>query len=301
MGGQIADIKKFSIHDGPGIRTTVFMKGCPLKCVWCQNPESISSYGQLSYVASKCINCGQCVSVCNEKAHGFEGVTHIFEREKCKACGSCAKVCLGNALIFFGKQKTVEELLPVLLEDRSFYEHSGGGVTLSGGEPLLQTDFCAELLKALKKENINTAIETCGFASRKALDKIIPYTDYFLYDIKQFDEEKHIKCTGQSNSIILENLQYLDKQGKSLEIRIPLVPMWNDDEDTLHKIGSFLGKLKNINLVRILPYHKLAACKYFNLAMENTLPDVPVPSDDDIERTVKLLKTYGVPAISGKA
>ena len=243
----ISNIKRFAVHDGPGIRTTVFFKGCPLKCVWCHNPESISFKPQTAFYRHKCIGCGAC-----REEH--------FKAEN----------CLGNARVLYGTEVTVEELMPRLLEDRDFYETSGGGVTLSGGECLAQADFCAELLKRLKQEGINTAVDTCGFVSREKLDKVIPYTDTFLYDIKAMDEAVHIRCTGQSNRIILENLRYLDALGKPIEVRFPYVPGYNDDQT--EKIAEFLKSLKNIKAVKVLPYHNYAGSKYLALGMDNTLP-----------------------------
>ena len=204
MKGIISDIKRFAVHDGDGIRTTVFFKGCPLKCVWCHNPEGISFKPQLAYYENKCIDCGECVSVCPSNAHKLTDEGHSFQRDLCIACGKCEEKCLGSALNFYGKEVTVDELLPTLLEDKGFYETSGGGVTLSGGECLCQADFCVKLLKALKKEGINTAVDTCGFVSQDALDKVLPYTDIFLYDIKAIEEDVHIKCTGQSNKQVLD-------------------------------------------------------------------------------------------------
>lgn len=267
---KITDIKRFAVHDGNGIRTTVFLKGCPLKCVWCHNPEAVFSQTQLAYYEHKCINCGKCVEVCTNKAHKIDNGKHIFDRSLCTACGKCEEVCLGDALKIYGKEYTADELLPILIEDKGFYDNSGGGVTLSGGECLLNADFCEELLEKLKKENINTAVDTCGFVSRKAFEKVMPYTDVFLYDIKAFDEDIHIKCTGQSNKIILENLKYLDECGKKIEIRIPYVPGYNSDE--INKIFDFLKEFKNIVKIRVLAYHNYAGSKYEALCMENTLP-----------------------------
>ena len=275
----VCDIKRFAIHDGDGIRTTVFLKGCPLKCVWCHNPESISVKAQLACYKHKCIACGECVKVCPVNAHRIENGKHIFNSELCIGCGRCEQVCLGNALKLYGKEYTVSELLPLLLEDRDFYENSGGGVTISGGECLLHPDFCQELLSALKKENIHTAVDTCGFISKYALDKVIPYTDVFLYDIKAADEKIHIKCTGQSNKLILENLKHIDECGKKIEVRIPYVPEYNSGQED--KIIQILKKFRNIIKVRVLPYHNYAGSKYEALSMENTLPKI-VPSDEDI-------------------
>ncbi|MBQ5900937.1 MAG: glycyl-radical enzyme activating protein [Clostridia bacterium] len=260
----ITDIKRFAVHDGDGIRTTVFFKGCPLKCVWCHNPESISFKAQTAFYKNKCIGCGECKM-------------ENFTPDK----------CLGEAQICYGKEITAEELLPLLLEDRDFYETSGGGVTLSGGECLCQSDFCAAILKALKEEGINTAVDTCGFVKKDAIDKVMPYTDVFLYDVKAFDEDVHIRCTGQSNKVILENLKYIDSCNKSIEIRIPYVPEFNDDQ--ISAIANFLKTLKNIKDIKILPYHNYAGSKYEALNMENTLPCI-LPTAEQIKIAEEIVK-----------
>lgn len=291
MKARIFEIKRFAVHDGDGIRTTVFFKGCPLKCVWCHNPESISFDTQLAYYKEKCIGCGECASICKSNAHKADENGHLFEESECIACGNCADACLGNALIFYGKEMTVDDLMPKLLEDKDFYDNSKGGVTLSGGECLCQSDFCAELLKKLKENNIHTAVDTCGFASRAAIDKVTPYTDVFLYDLKAYDEDVHIKCTGQSNKIILDNLKYIDSCGKPVEIRIPYVPQYNDDQT--EKIGKFLSELTNVIKVRVLPYHNYAGSKYRSLDMKNTLPEI-LPTDEEIKSAKEIIKAYGL-------
>lgn len=287
----ICDIKKFAVHDGDGIRTTVFLKGCPLKCVWCHNPESIDAEPQLAYYSHKCIGCGECVNACLNNAHKIENGIHIYDRELCKGCGACEGVCFGSALKLYGKKVSVSELMPILLEDRDFYETSGGGVTISGGECLIHPEFCAELLKKLKEENINTAVDTCGFVSRKALDAVIPYTDVFLFDVKAIDEDVHIKCTGQSNKIILENLEYIDSCGKDIEIRIPYVPGYNSDQ--IEKMCSILKNIKHLIKVRVLAYHNYAGSKYCALQMENTLPEI-VPSDNEMEEVRNYFINNGI-------
>lgn len=255
MTGNIFEIKRFAVHDGDGIRTTVFFKGCPLRCVWCHNPEGLTPVEQTAFYSHKCIGCGEC-----KKPH--------FTPEDCP----------GEARVLYGRSVTVEELLPRLLEDREFYENSGGGVTLSGGECLLQADFCAVLLRALKEEGIATAVDTCGFVPREALLQVIPYTDIFLYDLKAYDSELHRRCTGQTNERILDNLRYLAECGKAVEIRIPFVPEYNSGE--VEKLAKFLAPLQNIKAVRLLPYHNYAASKYKALGMVNTLPSrVPIEEE----------------------
>ncbi len=271
MTARIFEIKRFAVHDGDGIRTTVFFKGCPLRCVWCHNPEGLSSEQQTAYYAHKCIGCGEC------QKDGFT-----------------PEDCPGDARVIYGRKITVDELLPILLEDKAFYDNSGGGVTLSGGECLVQADFCAELLRRLKAEGIHTAVDTCGFVSREALDKVLPYADVFLYDIKAFDEDVHIRCTGQSNKLILENLKYLDSLGKSIEIRIPYVPEYNSDQ--MEKIASFLSGLHNVTKIRVLPYHNYAGSKYAALHIENTLP-ARLPTEEELaaaQNTVKQITNFDV-------
>ena len=284
---KIFEIKRFAVHDGDGIRTTVFFKGCPLQCVWCHNPEGIGFQPQIAFYENKCVGCGECALVCDNGAHRMEDGIHVFDREKCAACGKCAEACLGMALQLYGKEVTLQELLPLLMEDREFYENSGGGVTLSGGECLMQADFCAALLEKLKENGVHTAVDTCGFVSKSAIDKVLPFTDIFLYDMKAFDEDVHIRCTGHSNQRILENLKYIDSCGKKIEIRIPYVPGWNSDQ--IPKMAEFLKTLQNVTKVRVLPYHNYAGSKYEALEMENTLP-VQLPTEEEIKAAEELMK-----------
>ena len=279
MKAFISDIKRFAVHDGDGIRTTVFLKGCTLKCVWCHNPEGIGFKPQLAYYEHKCINCGQCIGACPNGSQTITNNLHFFDRTKCLACGKCVLKCLGEALNYYGKEVAVDELLPLLLEDKEFYDTSDGGVTLSGGECLCQADFCAELLKKLKERDVHTAVDTCGMVSREAFDKVIPYTDIFLYDIKAIDEEVHVKCTGHSNKLILDNIEYLNSLGKEIEVRIPYVPDFNDNQ--IEKIFAFLKPLKNVKKIRVLPYHNYAGSKYEALGMENNLPK-RLPTEEEI-------------------
>lgn len=282
MYATIFEIKRFAVHDGDGIRTTVFFKGCPLKCVWCHNPEGLRYEPQLAYYKNKCISCGECVTVCGQNAHSMNFGEHKLDREKCVSCGKCAEACFGNALTLFGKKMQVSSLLPILLEDKDFYESSNGGVTLSGGECLMQADFCAELLAELKTHGIHTAVDTSGFVPKSAIDKVMPYTDIFLYDLKAYDEDVHIKYTRQSNKIILENLRYIDECGKSVEIRIPHIPGYNTDQ--IDKIHSFLSTLKIKPKVKVLPYHNYAGSKYDALDMTNTMPEIASETTDDLVR-----------------
>ena len=292
---KIFEIKRFAVHDGDGIRTTVFLKGCTLKCVWCHNPEGISFKPEVAYYSNKCVGCGECVSVCPSSAHKISESGHIFDRSLCIGCGKCAEACLGRALVFYGQEMSVDEILPVLLEDRDFYENSGGGVTLSGGECLAQADFCRELLMRLKEQGINTAVDTCGFINRDAIDKVADYTDKFLYDVKAFDFDVHKICTGYSNEKILDNLRYIDSLGKKIEVRIPYVPEYNSEQ--IEKIAEFLSNLKNLTAARVLAYHNYAGSKYESLDMENTMPKVELPSESDLDKAKEFIRSYGVEVI----
>lgn len=288
--GLIFDIKHFAVHDGDGIRTTVFFSGCPLRCVWCHNPEGLEK--AYSFVKSKCIMCGECAEVCPEGVHVFKNGEHTVLRDKCVFCRKCEKVCLGGAVRICGKKMTLNEVFEETAADKPFYSSSGGGVTLSGGECLCQADFCAELLKKCKENGINTAVDTCGYVQKEALDKVIPFTDTFLYDIKAFNEETHKQATGVSNRLILENIKYLDECGCRIEVRIPLVPEYNLDE--IENIGRFLGKMKNITAVKVLPYHGFIESKYEAIGKINPKLPKKAPEKEQIEQAKAALKKFGL-------
>lgn len=296
MVGKVVNIIKFSVHDGPGIRTTVFLKGCPLSCIWCHNPECQSFENEIGFFAEKCILCGRCAAVCDSRAHRIAGSVHEFYREKCTFCGKCVAACPRDALAIYGKDMTVEEVIDIVLKDRDFYG-TEGGMTISGGEPLSQSDFCRALLESAKAAGIHTALDTCGVGRRSALEKLIPYVDLFLYDIKLMDAQKHEQYTGLSNQLVLENLKYITSRGKKAEIRIPLIPGINNDEN-IAKTGAFLSGLDNITLVRVLPYHSFARSKYRALGKEDTMPKVDRPSDEELRRVVNILNGYGLTAKS---
>lgn len=287
MKANIFEIKRFAVHDGDGVRTTVFFKGCPLSCVWCHNPESLKKQSELAIYQHKCVKCGNCVKACPKTAHVIENGNHIFIRENCIACGKCEEECYFDAIKLYGKEYSVDELIPILLQDIDFYKSSNGGVTLSGGECLLQYEFCTELLKCLKEHGINTAVDTCGCVSKTALDSVIPYVDTFLYDLKAIDEDVHKKCTGVSNKAILENLKYLDDIGAKVEIRIPYVPFYNDNQ--IEKIAEFVKQLKNVIAIKVLAYHNYASSKYDAIGIKNTLPQL-VPSEEDRQKVVEIIR-----------
>ena len=287
--GQIISFKRFEIHDGDGIRTTLFLKGCPLACKWCHNPESFSQKPILAFYESVCTSCGRCVNACENGCHWFDNTgKHYFDRTNCTGCGRCAAACPASALVCYGETASAEEVLKKLCQDKPFYDASGGGVTISGGEPLLQPDFCRALLCALKQQGISTAIDTCGFAARSAIDAVLPYTDTFLYDIKAMDEAVHIRATGQSNQMILDNLRYIDAAGKRIEVRIPYVPGFNDRE--IPAIAEFLKTLSSLACVKVLGYHNYAEDKYRAIGMEDRFKTIPCPSDTEIHKAKEILR-----------
>jgi len=288
---MLFDVKRFAVHDGPGVRTTLFLKGCPLRCCWCHNPESISPRAQLAYYAHKCIHCGECVNACPVHSHSLSDGNHVFDRNHCTACGACEDGCLGNALKLYGKMVTVEEAVRIAELDRDFYG-TDGGVTLSGGEPLLQADFCLEVLTQLKQRDLHTAIDTCGYVAWGSIEKVLSVTDMFLWDFKQADSAEHKKLTGHGNELILDNLRKLSDRGARIEIRIPLVPGCNDGKDNLSAAGEIFRKLR-INKVKILPYHALARSKYVALELTGIMPQGIPTYADTLDHAVDILKSHG--------
>ena len=275
MKGMISGIKRMEIHDGNGLRTTVFFKGCPLRCIWCHNPESLSFEKQAAFFKSKCISCGICKNERNEKT---------------------AEACPVNAIEVYGREYELEELVEILLQDELFFKNSGGGVTLSGGECLAQPDFCIELAKLLHERAVSVYVDTCGCVKRETFEKIIPYVDKFLYDIKAIDAAVHKKCTGKDNDLILGNLKYLCGEEREIEIRYPLVMGYNDRE--CENIAKFLSGLQGITKVKVLQYHSFSASRYEALGMLNTLPDTQTTLYN-IEAAVNIFKSYGVHAVNG--
>jgi len=292
MKGLITNLKRMAIHDGAGLRTTVFFKGCPLRCLWCHNPDTLSFGQEVGFYAHKCIGCGICVQVCTGGALTEDG----FRAEKCVRCFRCAESCPVGARELYGTYWDSDALAEKVLEDRAFFENSGGGVTLSGGECLCQIDFAEALAKRFFDEGISVDIDTCGYVDFSAFQRIIPYTDVFLYDLKAIDPKVHKRCTGRDNGRILENLKRLDDLGCRIEIRYPYVPGYNDGE--CEKIGAFLAGLKNTKRIKVLGYHGFAASKYGALGKENTLPDVTV-TREDVQKAVDILAAFGLDAING--
>ncbi|MBQ7983770.1 MAG: glycyl-radical enzyme activating protein [Clostridia bacterium] len=294
--GLVTDIKHFAVHDGKGIRTTVFLKGCPLSCRWCHNPESIGAKPQLGYYSESCVGCGMCASVCPVGAHTVAGGVHHYDRIKCTLCGACTGVCRVNALHLYGKTMTVDEVLDTVEEDRVFYEQSGGGMTLSGGEPTQQSDFALALLREAKMRGLHTALDTCGMAATEKYEALLPNVDQFLFDVKHIDAAAHKAGTGVTNERILGNLRYLSDHGAEIEIRIPLIPGYNDADDVLDAIGAMLSGIR-CSGIRVLPYHDYAGGKYSALGMENTLPQVDVPTEEHMRHCREHLAAFGLPVI----
>ncbi|MBN2643582.1 MAG: glycyl-radical enzyme activating protein [Victivallales bacterium] len=277
MTGFYLNIKRFAVHDGPGIRTTIFLKGCPLKCKWCHNPESISPKAEVGFLNHKCIACGKCVELCPNTAHNFLNGKHLFDRSKCTQCGKCVEVCLPEALEYYGYKISVDKAVDLILEDKIFYDNSGGGATFSGGEPLLQAEFCAEVFKALRAEKIHCVIDTSGAVKWKNFETVLPYTNMFLYDLKHVDEKRHLQHVGGSNRLILENLERLSKCNIPIEIRIPVIPGFNMDIESINAIGETLSQLSNITTVQLLTYHDFGRSKFEALGKPNTMPKVKAP------------------------
>lgn len=264
--GYVTDIQRYSIHDGPGIRTTVFLKGCPLRCFWCQNPEAQEIKPQIMYYSERCSVCGHCVEACPEGAVKIkEGVLRI-DRDKCVACGSCEKICLNLARQITGKLMNAHDVIEEIKKDEKFYDNSGGGMTISGGEPLFQSQFTFNILKSCKEEGFHTALETCGIASWDAYKEVIDFVDLFLFDIKHMDSDKHISGTGMPNRLILENVRKIAAQ-KPMLIRTPLIPGFNNSKEAIRDIAHFVKKeLPSVKL-ELLAYNKMGESKYARLDM----------------------------------
>lgn len=291
---MLFDIMRYAIHDGPGIRTTVFMKGCPLRCWWCHNPEGISRLRDLMYFEYKCIQCKTCVQVCPARAITSEGNKHIINRAICTRCGLCAESCPTGALKVVGYEITVDELLRKIREDTLLYDYSGGGVTFSGGEPLSQPLFVLEALKKCRELGIHTALDTSGYASPKVFESIMEHVDLFLYDLKLMDEEECRKYIGASNKVIKKNLITLVKRGrgKDVIIRFPVIPGITDTERNLAKLLSFISQLNGVNEVDILPFHDVSE-KYKRLGMEYKMMIQKAPTEQELNYIKEKLEEIG--------
>ncbi len=267
MSAMIFDIARFALHDGPGIRTVVFLKGCPLRCLWCHNPESQRPEPELFFTPEKCLGCGGCAAVCPRHCHRFGAAGHGLERGNCLHCGKCAAACIPGALAMVGRRWTADEVLAEVLKDRDFYRNSGGGLTLSGGEPLAQPEFLRELLPKAKAAGLQISLETCGYAPWELLRELLPEIDLFLYDLKATDPEKHRRFTGVDNARILENLRQLDAAGGRIILRCPLIPGVNDDPAHLDALAALAERLRNLQEIQLQPYHPLGVDKCARLGV----------------------------------
>ena len=291
MKGIVFDIQNYAIYDGPGIRTIIFLKGCPLTCIWCQNPESQELKPQLSYFSEKCVGCGTCIAVCPNNALQLIDAKVIRDQDRCTVCGECVNACPYNVRDIIGKYVSVEELIELVVRDKPFYDNSGGGVTISGGEPTMQLEFLQNLLEALKNEKIHTAIETCGYFNDDIIPKLVNLVDLFLFDIKHIDSKIHCNYTGVPNDRILTNFKsILLKVGSERIIpRIPLIPSVNTDKDVISKIGQFLFEANYKGPIHLMPYNKLARTKYEKIGKAEYYRDMGDLTEDMIKEIIETL------------
>ena len=292
--GLVFDIKRFSIHDGPGIRTTVFLKGCPMDCWWCHIPESQVAGPQIMIRESRCIRCGACLAVCEHGAVSLTDEGSSTDRRKCVLCGACTEVCYGEARELVGQPMTAAEVMADIRRDIAFYDQSGGGATFSGGEPLMQPDFLRALLRACQGEEIHTALDTCGFASWETLDGIRRHVDLFLYDLKLIRNDRHYRFTGVPNEAVLSNLKALVREGHQVIVRVPVIPGINDDKENMRQIAGFLADLPQQPSAHLLPYHAAAAAKYERLGREFRMGDIHPPSDGTMAELAEVLEEFGL-------
>lgn len=292
MEGTVFDISRYCLDDGPGIRTTVYLKGCPLRCMWCHNPESNSKEIEIGFDQKKCVGCQACVHVCPKDCHKIENGQHVFERKNCIVCGKCTEICEFDALTKIGEKMTVEQVMKIVTRDKAFYKSSGGGMTISGGEALYQLDFTKELLLAAKERGISTCIETTGFAATDKLMEIAPYVDIFLYDCKQMNSSIHKKVTGVRNELILDNLRQLDKMGKQIVLRLPIIPQINDNEKHFQAVGALADELEHVLYLEVLPYHPLGLSKAALLEMDMKYNLTEIPESKVVDSWVSEMQKY---------
>ena len=312
ISGMVYDIQPFSVQDGPGIRTTVFLKGCPLRCPWSHSPESQEFYPQISWIPMRCVGTEICESSClkacpkdalelgdtsiDSKSGETIQLVHV-KRDLCDNCGLCAEECYPHALFLCGTRYTVEEIMQKVRPDRAFFNRSGGGVTISGGEALSQSDFTVALLKQLKAEDFNTALDTTGFAAWKTVEMTLPYTDLYLYDLKHMDSARHKQTIGVPNEPILENVRNIAASGGKLQIRIPVIPLFNDDTENLTRTAKLCVELGDaVTVVQLLPYHNLGVSKHLRIS-DTPVAEATPPSDAKMEEIKALFESFGLPAV----
>lgn len=296
--GLIFNIQRFSIHDGPGIRTTVFFKGCPLRCRWCSNPESLNGYPEIVTMELRCTRCGRCREVCPVDAIVLDDAGRHIDRGVCNLCLKCAEVCPTGAIAVTGRWMTVDEIMSEVASDDLFYQNSGGGVTLSGGEPLLQWEFALELLKACKQRGFHTALDTSGDADWDVLEKVLKGTDLVLYDIKHMDPVKHREGTGKTNELILENARKTAAVSRTW-LRVPLIAGYNDSEENLKAVARF-GREIGAEKVSLLPYHVWGEAKYERLGRKYPMQGVNALSNEQVETCRQVVEEAGVKATVGR-
>ena len=291
--GLISDIHRCSLNDGPGIRTTVFLKGCPLRCLWCHNPECISRAPQIAYWADRCTGCGACASVCPVGAHRIADGAHEFDRAACTTCGQCAEACPADALRLTGTRRSVADVMSVVERDRVYYETSGGGLTLSGGEPLAQARFAKALLAAARQAGVHTCLDTSGRSARSVFESALPLTDLVLFDYKATDAAEHRRLTGAPNRGILGNLDAACRSGARVWLRCPLVPGVNDCEEHLAGIASLAARYPQIEFVELMAYHNAGRGKYARYGMPSPMPDMPSADEPTKAGWIEALHALG--------
>jgi pyruvate formate lyase activating enzyme len=297
LKGLIFDIQKFAIHDGGGIRTLVFLKGCPLLCPWCSNPESLADKPEITFVCNNCIGCGKCLEICpsdaiNRDESNGKGLT--IDRDRCTLCGQCAKHCYAGAINIIGRYLSVPELMEIIERDRKFYEQSNGGVTFSGGEPTTQPEFLKAALKETQRRGIHTAIETSSFVNWETYASILEHVDLVLTDIKHMDDAEHKRLTGVSNKVILDNLRNISRLGIPVKIRLPLIPGFNDSTRNLEATADFVERLSHVQSLDILPYHRLGEMKWGQLGQDYSLAGVEALTLEETEARIQLFRDHGL-------
>lgn len=296
--GIVFDIKRYAIHDGPGIRTLVFLKGCPMQCQWCANPESQTSRPEISHLKAECLQCKTCVHICPEKAVTIDSDTHLIDRNACTLCRACAEACPTDAMEVVGTAYAAGELFDRVIKDAHFWAKSSGGLTLSGGEPLFQPEFVKAFLKQCKKNYIHTAVETCLYTPINLLKAIQPLVDYFLCDLKIMDPSRHRNFTGVTNQQILENAAYLLRSDQALRIRMPLIPGINDDTTNLDALGRFIQSHRPGAELELLPYHRLGKDKYHRLNRPYALDHLKPPTPKMMNTAIDQLKSFNLDLIA---